>query len=93
MFVQVELARSAVMAAARAIDDGSADVPRLAALAKAQLSDGFVQVASEAVQMHGGIGMTDEHDIGLYLKREAVLGELFGDVYYHRNKVAELSGY
>ena len=35
--------------------------------------------------MHGGIGMTDEHDIGLYMKREAVLGELFGDVYYHRD--------
>ena len=47
----------------------------------------------EGVQMHGGIGMTDEHDIGLYMKREAVLGELFGDVYFHRNKVAELSGY
>ena len=47
----------------------------------------------EGVQMHGGIGMTDEHDIGLYMKREAVLGELFGDVYYHRDRVAELSGY
>jgi hypothetical protein len=43
--------------------------------------------------MHGGIGMTDEHDIGLFMKREAVLGELFGDTYYHRNRVAELSGY
>jgi hypothetical protein len=43
--------------------------------------------------MHGGIGMTDEHDIGLYMKREAVLGELFGDVFHHRNRVAELSGY
>ena len=47
----------------------------------------------EGVQLHGGIGMTDEHDIGLYMKREAVLGELFGDVYYHRGRVAELSGY
>jgi len=64
-----------------------------AALAKAQLSDGFLHVASEAVQMHGGIGMTDEHDIGLFMKREAVLGELFGDVYYHREQVARLSGY
>jgi alkylation response protein AidB-like acyl-CoA dehydrogenase len=47
----------------------------------------------EGVQMHGGIGMTDEHDIGLFMKREAVLGELLGDVYYHRERVAELSGY
>jgi alkylation response protein AidB-like acyl-CoA dehydrogenase len=43
--------------------------------------------------LHGGIGMTDEHDVGLFMKRAAVLGALFGDVYYHRTRVAELSGY
>jgi hypothetical protein len=43
--------------------------------------------------MHGGIGMTDEHDIGLYMKREAVLGTLFGDWRFHAARVAELSGY
>ncbi|HVL79323.1 MAG TPA: acyl-CoA dehydrogenase, partial [Sphingomicrobium sp.] len=57
----------------------------------------FLDVANlavkEGVQMHGGIGMTDEHDIGLYMKREAVLSELLGDIYHHRNRVAELSGY
>ena len=47
----------------------------------------------EGVQMHGGIGMTDEHDIGLFMKREEVLGELLGDAYFHRSRVAELSGY
>ena len=47
----------------------------------------------EGVQMHGGIGMTDEHDIGLYMKREAVLSALLGDPRYHANRVAELSGY
>jgi len=45
------------------------------------------------VQMHGGIGMTDEHDIGLYMKREAVLSELFGSPRFHAARVAELSGY
>ena len=47
----------------------------------------------EGVQLHGGIGMTDEHDIGLFMKREVVLSEMFGDVYYHRNRVAEYCGY
>jgi acyl-CoA dehydrogenase len=93
MLVQVELARSAVMAAARAVDDGSPELPRLAALAKAQLSDGFVQVASEAVQMHGGIGMTDEHDIGFFLKRARAAEILLGDATHHRDRYAALEGY
>ena len=50
-------------------------------------------IAHESIQMHGGIGMTDEHDIGFYMKREAVLGELFGDIYYHRQRVAKISAY
>jgi acyl-CoA dehydrogenase len=93
MLVDVELARSAVMAAAHAIDDRSPDVPRLAALAKAQLSDGFVRVASEAVQMHGGIGMTDEHDIGFFLKRARTTEILLGDAVHHRDRYAALEGY
>ena len=63
------------------------------AVAKAKAADVAGLAVREGVQLHGGIGMTDEHDIGLYMKREAVLGELFGDAYYHRNRVAELSGY
>jgi len=47
----------------------------------------------EGVQMHGGIGMTDEHDIGLYMKRQAVLDELFGGPRFHSGEVARLSGY
>ena len=60
--------------------------------ARAKAADVANRAVREGVQMHGGIGMTDEHDIGLYMKREAVLGELFGDVYHHREKVAVLSG-
>jgi hypothetical protein len=45
------------------------------------------------VQMHGGIGMTDEYDIGLYMKRDRVLNELFGDANYHADKLARLKGY
>jgi alkylation response protein AidB-like acyl-CoA dehydrogenase len=47
----------------------------------------------EGVQMHGGIGMTDEYDIGLYMKRDRVLNELFGDPNYHADKLARLKGY
>jgi alkylation response protein AidB-like acyl-CoA dehydrogenase len=93
MFIEVELARSAVMAAARAIDEGSPDASLLAAVAKARLSEGFVQVANEAVQMHGGIGMTDEHDVGFYLKHARVTEILLGDAAVHRDRFAALQGF
>ena len=93
MFVDVELARSTVMGAARAIDDQNDEVAQLAALAKGLLSASYVDVANEAVQMHGGIGMTDEHDIGFFLKRARSTELLFGDAAFHRNRWAELSGY
>jgi alkylation response protein AidB-like acyl-CoA dehydrogenase len=47
----------------------------------------------EGVQMHGGIGMTDEYDIGLYMKRDRSLNEFFGDAYYHADRVATMNGY
>src|SRR5258706_2785952 len=72
MYIETELARSAVMAAHLAIDERSADVPRLASVAKARCSDAFVLIANETLQMHGGIGMTDEHDAGFFLKRARV---------------------
>ena len=93
MFVEVELARSAVMAAARAMDENSPQASVLASVAKARLSDGFVLVANEAVQMHGGIGMTDEHDIGFYLKRARAAELTLGDAAYHRDRFARLEGY
>jgi alkylation response protein AidB-like acyl-CoA dehydrogenase len=93
LYGEIEIARAVALKAAEMIDadDGKADL--MVAVAKAKAADVASLSVREGVQMHGGIGMTDEHDIGLYLKREAVLGELFGDIYYHRNKVAELSGY
>lgn len=93
MFIELELARSAVMAAARALDEGASDARALVSLAKARASDTAVLVANEAVQMHGGIGMTDEHDIGFYLKRARVAECTFGDAAYHRDRWARLLGY
>jgi len=93
LYGEIEIARAAALKAAELIDSDGDRAELAVAVAKAKAADVASLAVREGVQMHGGIGMTDEHDIGLYLKREAVLGELFGDVYYHRNKVAELSGY
>jgi len=93
LYGEIEIARAAALKAAELIDAGDDRAELAVAVAKAKAADVASLSVREGVQMHGGIGMTDEHDIGLYLKREAVLGELFGDVYYHRNRVAELSGY
>jgi acyl-CoA dehydrogenase len=92
-FIEIELCRSSVMAAARALDAGEPDARKLVSLAKARCSDAGVLVANEAVQMHGGIGMTDEHDIGFYLKRARVAEMTFGDAAFHRDRWARLSGY
>ena len=70
-----------------------ADAAALVSLARARCSDAAMQVAHEAVQMHGGIGMTDEHDIGLYLKRARVAELTFGDAAWHRDRWARLGGY
>ena len=92
-FIEIELCRSAVMAAARAVDDGVEDAARLVSLAKARCSDAAILVADESIQMHGGIGMTDEHEIGFYLKRARVAELTFGDAAYHRDRWARLGGY
>ena len=93
MFIEIELGRSVVMAAARALDEGSRDAAMLVSVAKARLSEGYVLVASESVQMHGGIGMTDEHDVGFYLKRARAAEILLGDAPYHRDRYAKLQSY
>jgi alkylation response protein AidB-like acyl-CoA dehydrogenase len=93
MFIEIELARSAVMAAARAVDAGAPDARALVSLAKARCSDAGMLVANEGVQMFGGVGMTDEYDIGLYLKRARAAQLTLGDAAFHRERWARLSGY
>jgi len=93
LFVEIELSRTAVMAAARALDANAPDASLLVSVAKARLSDAYCLVANEAVQMHGGIGMTDEHDIGFFMKRARAAELTFGDSAYHRERFAQLSGY
>ncbi len=95
MFVELELARSAVMHAHRVLDEGRDDtaVARAASLAKARCSDAFLLIGNEGVQMHGGIGMTDEHDIGFFLKRARAAQLTCGDAAWHRDRMARLDGY
>ncbi|MFO0746599.1 MAG: acyl-CoA dehydrogenase family protein [Myxococcota bacterium] len=96
MYVEIELVRSAVMAAARTADVPSgppALLGQVASLAKARASDAAILVANECLQMHGGIGMTEEHDIGLFFKRARVAAHTFGDAGRHRDRWARLAGY
>jgi alkylation response protein AidB-like acyl-CoA dehydrogenase len=93
MFTDLELARSAVEAALQAIDADSPDVPELVSLAKAKMGDTFHLVSNEMVQMHGGIGMTDAHDAGFYLKRARAAEAAFGNQSYHRDRYAKIQGY
>lgn len=93
IFIEQELARSAVMAAARHVDAGSPLSVAYVCAAKARCNDAFLLTAREGVQMHGGIGMTDEHDIGLFLKRARVAEMTFGDSAFQRDRFAQFGGY
>jgi alkylation response protein AidB-like acyl-CoA dehydrogenase len=93
MFTDLELARSCVEAALAAIDNDSLDVPELVSLAKAKVGDTLHLVSNEMVQMHGGIGMTDAHDAGFYLKRARAAEATFGGQAYHRDRYARINGY
>ncbi len=93
MFTDLELARSCVEAALAAIDEKRNDAAALASLAKARAGDVLHLVSNEMVQMHGGIGMTDAHDAGLYMKRARVAEAAFGGSAFHRDRYARLMGF
>ena len=90
MFTALEMTRSCVEAALEAIDSDANDVRALCSLAKAKASDTLHLVSNEMVQMHGGIGMTDAHDAGLYMKRARVAEAMFGGASFHRDRYAKL---
>lgn len=93
LYGEIEIARAAALKAAQLLDSGDPRAELFISVAKAKAGRTSALAVQEGVQMHGGIGMTDEHDIGLFMKREAVLAELFGSPRYHAARVAELSGY
>ena len=93
MFCEVEICQSVVLDALSALEERRNDIPRAASLAKARLSDASRLITNEGVQMHGGIGMTDAVDVGLFLKRARVQAQMLGDANFHRSRYADLGGY
>ena len=93
LFAELELARSIVLQALQAIDSGDEQLPLLASAAKAKLCEVAQRATNEAIQMHGGIGMTDEHEIGFFIKRARVVQHTFGDYNDHLDRFAQLSGF
>jgi alkylation response protein AidB-like acyl-CoA dehydrogenase len=93
MFCEVEICRSVVLEALSALDERRNDVPRVTSLAKARVGEAARLITNEGVQMHGGIGMTDAVDVGLYLKRARVQAQMLGDSNFHRARYADLGGY
>jgi alkylation response protein AidB-like acyl-CoA dehydrogenase len=93
LYGEMEGARSIVLKAQSLLDEGHAKAELYVAAAKAKAGLACNLSVREGVQMHGGIGMTDEYDIGLYMKRDRSLNEFFGDAYFHADRVATMNGY
>ncbi|KQP46754.1 acyl-CoA dehydrogenase [Brevundimonas sp. Leaf280] len=93
LFSELELARAATIGAQIAIDEGREDAPLAASIAKAKAGRVAELAVQEAVQMHGGVGMTDAFDVGLFMKRVRVLNELLGDAGFHAERVARAQGF
>jgi alkylation response protein AidB-like acyl-CoA dehydrogenase len=92
LFTQIQLARPTVDEALTAIDNDADDVSEMASLAKAVANDLVNMTTREMIQLHGGIGMTDAHDAGFYIKRARTLEASFGSSAYHRERYARLKG-
>lgn len=93
MFSELEFARSIVRDALSAVDEGREDAAACVSAAKAQASKAARLIGAEAIQMHGGIGMTDEEEIGLFFKRLKAAELSLGDATYHQRRFATLQGY
>lgn len=93
LFCELELARSATLKALSALDAGDGRAALFVSLAKAKAGDVAKLATNEAVQMHGGIGMTDDFDIGFFMKRARAAAETFGDSAFHGDRLAQMVGY
>jgi acyl-CoA dehydrogenase len=90
---EIELSKSLVIKALQALDAADPKACELASIAKAKLSEVAELSTNEAIQMHGGIGMTDEYEIGFFIKRARPAQSLFGDYSYHSDRLASINGY
>ena len=93
LYSEIEVTRAAVIKAQQVLAEDPAKAGRLVSLAKGRAGLSATMAVQEGVQMHGGMGMTDEFDIGLFMKRVRVAQELFGDTDFHADRLASLAGY
>ena len=93
LYTEIELLDSCVRGGLAAIDARQLELPLLASLAKAKASDLCETMLNEAIQLHGGIGVTDEFDLGLFVKRARVIQQSLGDAIFHRDRYARLKGF
>jgi alkylation response protein AidB-like acyl-CoA dehydrogenase len=93
LYAELEIARAVTLKAQQLLDEADGEAEATVAAAKAKAGRVSTLACQEGVQMHGGIGMTDEYDIGLYMKRDRALNELFGDPNYHADKLAKMRGF
>jgi alkylation response protein AidB-like acyl-CoA dehydrogenase len=93
LYSEMEIARAAVLKAQQLLDEGKDSAEIYVSVAKAKAGRTTNLTVREGVQMHGGIGMTDEYDIGFYMKRDRALNEFMGDANFHAGRVAEIFGY
>lgn len=93
LFGELEMCKSLVLKSLHTLDERDEIDPQLASMTKAKLSETAHKAATEAIQMHGGIGMTDDLDIGFFLKRCRILESIYGDRYFHLDRFARQRGY
>jgi hypothetical protein len=93
LYVEIEITRAAVLKALQALDADPARAGSAVAVAKARAGTTATLAVQEGVQMHGGMGMTDQFDIGFFMKRARVCQELFGDSNFHADQLARMKSY
>lgn len=93
MYAELHMTESLILKASLALEQSLPAAEKLCSMAKAKAGTVSTLVANESIQLHGGIGVTDEYDVGLYLKRIAVSEKMYGDSNFHTNRVATLSGF
>ena len=93
LYVDIEITRAAVLKALQALDADPDHAGAAVAVAKARAGTTATRAVQEGVQMHGGMGMTDQFDIGFFMKRARVCQELFGDSNYHADQLARMKSY
>jgi alkylation response protein AidB-like acyl-CoA dehydrogenase len=93
LYIEIEITRAAVLKALQTLDGNFENAGAAVAVAKARAGSTATLAVQEGVQMHGGMGMTDQFDIGLFMKRARVCQELFGDSNFHADQLARMKRY